>query len=103
MLQGHARRDGSFGGAELGECIYHIVLCSRHMMKLTALKRDAELLDQEFVSCHVCVFRVLTASALLHHQVGISIAQDVSNADLLRQPDAMHQRFIFGDVVGCSK
>ena len=72
-------------------------------MEFAAIEESAKLLDQKSVACHVCIFRVPTASAILPHQVGISIAQDEPNADLLRQPDAVHQSFVFGHIVGCSK
>ena len=71
-------------------------------MEFAAVAKSAELLDQEPVAGHVCIFHVSTASALLHHQFGIAIAQNSPDADLLRQPDAMHQCFILGDIVGCS-
>ena len=69
-------------------------------MKLTALERTAELLDEEAVARHVGVPGVPFARDLLHHQVRIAEAYEPPDANLLGKPEAVSQCFVLGDVVG---
>src|SRR4051812_27729478 len=73
------------------------------MMEFVALKRTTQLLNQEHVACHVCIFCVPVACALLDHQIGVTITQNQLDVDLFCQFDTMDKRFILGDVVGCRK
>jgi len=69
-------------------------------MEFTPLEETAHLLDQEPVACHICIFCILAPCALLHHQVGVAIAQDVPDANFLCQLDAVDESLVLGHVVG---
>jgi hypothetical protein len=68
-------------------------------MELTALEESTELLHVEVIRGHVGILGVPFLRDLVHHQVGVSKAEDPPNANLLGQLKPMHQGLVFGDVV----
>ena len=65
LLEGDAGWNGLSRGADLRQCIVRLIFCPRNVVKLTALKRAAELLNEEAVACHVAVPGIPFARDLL--------------------------------------
>ena len=64
------------GGADLYQGICLLVVVFWHMEKLAPFKISTELLYEEAVARHVCIFGVPVARRLLDHQVRVAITQD---------------------------
>jgi hypothetical protein len=69
------------------------------MVELAALEESAELLHVEAVGGHVGVPGVPIPRNLVRYQVGVSVAEDPPDANLLGHLEPMYQGFILGDVV----
>ena len=102
MLEGDASWNGLPGGADLGERVRSLVVGSRDAVELTTLKVAAHLLNQEAVAGRVGVPGIPITRELLHHQVQVA-TKDASDADLLGQPWAVDEGFVFRHVVGCGE
>ena len=69
---------------------WQLVVVSWHMEELAPFKVSTELLDEEAVAGHVCIFGVPVARRLLDHQVRVTIAQDPANAEFLGKPEPVY-------------
>ena len=76
-----------------------VVVISWHVKEFTPLEISAELLHQEAVARHVCIFGVPVARRLLGYQIGVAIAQDQANAEFIGKTEPVNERLVFGDVV----
>ena len=100
MLKGDAGRYRLASGADSCQSICLIVVISWHVKEFAPLEVSAELLHQEAVAHHVCIFGVPVARQLLDHQIGVAIAQDPADAEFFGKPEPVNERLVFGNVVG---
>ena len=77
-----------------------LVVIPWHMEKLAPFKVSTELLYEEAVARHVCIFGVPVARRLLDHQVRVAITQDPANAEFFGKPEPVDERLVLGHVVG---
>ena len=74
VLEGDAERDRLSRGPKLGEHICRLVECTGYVMVLASLEASAELLYEEPVGGHVCIFDIPIAWCLLDDEVGVAEA-----------------------------
>ena len=80
-----------------------LIVIPWHMEKLAPFKISTELLYEEAVARHVCIFGVPVTRQLLDHQIGIAVAHDPADAEFFGQPEPVYERLILGHVVGGGK
>ena len=91
------------GRADSCQGICLLIVIPWHMEKLAPLKVTTELLYEEAVARHVCIFGVPVARRLLDHQVRVTIAQDPANAEFLGKTESMYECLILCYIVGGGK
>ena len=88
------------GRADSCQGVCFVVVVSWHIEELASLEIPTELLHEETVTRHVCIFGVPVARRLLDHQVRVTIAEDPANAEFFGKPEPVNERLVLGDVVG---
>ena len=86
--------------ANVCQCVCRLVVGAVEVVELASVEVSSKLLDEEAVGGHVGVLGIPMSGDLLDHQVGIPVAEDSLDVHCFSKLEAMHERLIFGYIVG---